>query len=143
MRSRILISAIVCIVCGGCVAAGNTRPAPRAAASSSYTAAATVAGAAVRITLSAQQAAAVRPYLESSTGHGRHGALPPGIARNLARGKSLPPGIAKAYLPPPIVAQLPRLPSGLDYVVVAGKLLLVEAATAAIHDVLMEVAFGR
>jgi len=46
-------------------------------------------------------------------------------------------------LPSYVVADLPRLPSGLDYVVVAGKLLLVEAATAAIHDVLLDIAFDR
>ena len=141
MRSRFVISAIVSVALSGCVTSGGPGPAPRAAASPRN--AAVVASASVRVTLSAQQSALVRPYLEGSTGRGRRGALPPGIARNLARGKSLPPGIAKSYLPAQIVAQLPRLPTGLDYVVVAGKLLLVEVATAAIHDVLMDIAFGR
>jgi hypothetical protein len=104
----------------------------------------------VSITLTADQAALVRGYISSSIyandgrGRGRrNGGLPPGIAKNLARGHALPPGIAKAYLPSHVIADLPRLPSGLDYVVVAGKLLLVEAATAAIHDVLLDVAFDR
>ncbi|TDR82708.1 anti-virulence regulator CigR family protein [Paludibacterium purpuratum] len=35
-------------------------------------------------------------------------ALPPGIAKNLARGKPLPPGIAKRLPPPGMLAQLPR-----------------------------------
>jgi hypothetical protein len=109
----------------------------------------------VQIALSTAQAASVRAYINTTLppsdgharerGHGRghDGGLPPGIAKNLERGKSLPPGIAKAYLPSHVVAGLPRLPSGLDYVVVAGKLLLVEAATAAIHDVLLDAAFDR
>src|SRR5713226_1237509 len=33
--------------------------------------------------------------------------LPPGIARNLARGKPLPPGLAKRALPAELVTQLP------------------------------------
>src|SRR5687767_6483057 len=32
-------------------------------------------------------------------------ALPPGIAKNLARGKPLPPGIAKRAVPPALLAQ--------------------------------------
>ena len=98
--------------------------------------------------MNADQAASVRAYLgsaqpENGRGRGRNRGLPPGIAKNLERGKSLPPGIAKSYLPSHVIAELPRLPSGLDYVVVAGKLLLVEAATAAIHDVLLDIAFDR
>ena len=33
--------------------------------------------------------------------------LPPGIAKNLARGKPLPPGIAKTRVPDDLVGQLP------------------------------------
>ena len=95
----------------------------------------------VRISLSAEQTAAVRAHFgaaEASRGHGRNGGLPPGIARNLERGKALPPGIAKQHLPDQLLLDLPRLDSGLEYVVAAGKLLLVEAATQIVRDVLID-----
>lgn len=61
--------------------------------------------------------------------------LPPGIARNLARGKPLPPGIAKRYLPSPLLAQLPRR-DGYEYLIVGGSIILAEAATGLIVDIL-------
>jgi hypothetical protein len=38
--------------------------------------------------------------------------LPPGIAKNVARGKPLPPGIAKKAVPADLVARGPRLDTG-------------------------------
>jgi Ni/Co efflux regulator RcnB len=72
-------------------------------------------------------------------GKAKRGGLPPGIARNLARGKSLPPGIAKQYLPQELQRALPAAPAGYDRIIVDGKILLVEVATQVIHDVLMDV----
>ena len=72
-------------------------------------------------------------------GKGKHGGLPPGIAKNLARGKSLPPGIAKQHLPQELQRALPAAPAGFDRIIVDGKVLLVDAATQVIHDVLMDV----
>lgn len=69
----------------------------------------------------------------------KRGALPPGIAKNLARGKSLPPGIAKQHLPQELQRALPTVPAGYDRIIVDGKILLVEVATQVIHDVLMDV----
>ena len=64
--------------------------------------------------------------------------LPPGIAKNLARGKSLPPGIAKQQLPNGLIALLPAPPRGYERIIVDGKVLLVEVATQVIHDVLSD-----
>ena len=64
--------------------------------------------------------------------------LPPGIAKNLERGKRLPPGIAKRSLPNDLLVQLPPVADGYERVVIAGKILLVEIATQVIHDVLVE-----
>jgi hypothetical protein len=148
MWKSIVLAAGLGLLTTACSSTYATRPVTRSATLAP--AAAPVVTAGVRITLSADQAASVRAYLgttssapQNGRGRGRNGGLPPGIAKNLERGKPLPPGIAKSYLPAHVVAGLPRLPSGLDYVVVAGKLLLVEAATAAIHDVLLDVAFDR
>ena len=60
--------------------------------------------------------------------------LPPGIAKNLERGKPLPPGIAKQVLPGELVDRLPRPPRGYERVIVDGKVLLVEVATQIIRD---------
>jgi hypothetical protein len=71
----------------------------------------------------------------------RSAKLPRGIAKKLARGKPLPPGIAKQALPPGLVAQLPPPPDGHERLVVAGKILLVEIATQAVRDVLNDALF--
>jgi hypothetical protein len=69
-------------------------------------------------------------------------ALPPGIAKNLQRGKPLPPGIAKQVLPSALVNTLPREPEGYERIIVAGKILLVEIATQVIVDVITDVLFN-
>ena len=74
-------------------------------------------------------------------GKAKRGGLPPGIAKNLARGKSLPPGIAKQHLPQELQRALPAAPAGYDRIIVDGKILLVDVATRVIHDVLMDVVF--
>jgi len=71
--------------------------------------------------------------------HGKKsGGLPPGIAKNLERGKPLPPGIAKQYLPDGLVSKLPAPQPGYERLIVDGKVLLVEVATRVIHDVLTD-----
>ncbi len=65
--------------------------------------------------------------------------LPPGIAKNLARGEPLPPGIAKKNLPDGLRQMLPAPPHGYERIIVDGKVLLVEIATHVIHDILTDV----
>lgn len=74
-----------------------------------------------------------------SLGNGRAGGLPPGIAKNLARGKPLPPGIARQVVPRHVLVQLPPVENGFEYIVVAGKILLIEIATQVVHDILVDV----
>ncbi|MGK9233704.1 RcnB family protein [Inquilinus limosus] len=62
-------------------------------------------------------------------------ALPPGIARNLARGKPLPPGIARRTLPPDLLARLPRY-DGYEYYMVGSDIVLAAIATGIIIDIL-------
>jgi len=64
--------------------------------------------------------------------------LPPGIRKNLARGKPLPPGIAKKYAPGPMVTRLPAYP-GHEWRVVGTDLVLVAIATAVVVDILLDV----
>jgi hypothetical protein len=67
--------------------------------------------------------------------------LPPGIAKNLVRGKPLPPGIAKQRLPNDLVQQLPPVRDGHERIIVDGRLLLVEIATQLIVDVVIDAVF--
>lgn len=93
------------------------------------------------------EASIIRAYYEDRLTH-RSGKgkkqkrLPPGIARNLQRGKALPPGIAKQTLPIGLIELLPPPPRGYERVVLSGKVLLVEVATQVIHDVLEDVIIG-
>jgi hypothetical protein len=64
--------------------------------------------------------------------------LPPGIAKNLARGKPLPPGIAKRMPPANLVTRLPSYP-GHEVIVVDDDVLLVAIATQVIVDILSDV----
>jgi len=98
----------------------------------------------VEVTFSVGEAATIRAYYEDGHSQSRNKgkgqkSLPPGIAKNLARGKALPPGIAKQVLPVDLVRMLPAVPKGYERVYVSGKVLLVEIATQVIHDVLEDV----
>ncbi len=61
--------------------------------------------------------------------------LPPGIAKKLQRGGTLPPGIAKRYPPPDLMRQLPPRP-GQEWIVAGHDIVLIDAATHLIIDVL-------
>jgi hypothetical protein len=76
----------------------------------------------------------------ASPGHGKkkRKTLPPGIAKNLQRGKPLPPGIAKQVLPADLEQRLPRR-DGYERLIVDGRIILIEAATRIVRDVLEDV----
>jgi|TARA_R110000851_G_scaffold11029_2_gene39023 Ni/Co efflux regulator RcnB len=63
--------------------------------------------------------------------------LPPGIQRNLERGKPLPPGIAKRF-DGRLASQLPNYP-GYEWERVGADVVLIEAATRIVVDVLVDV----
>jgi hypothetical protein len=64
--------------------------------------------------------------------------LPPGIAKNLARGKPLPKGIAKRTLPAGLQTRLPAYP-GHEVIIVDRDVFLVNVATQVIVDILTRV----
>ena len=78
---------------------------------------------------------------QKGNGKQKHKDLPPGIEKNLARGKPLPPGIAKKALPSDLVRRLPPVQDGYERIIVAGKILLIEIATQAVRDVLSDALF--
>lgn len=61
--------------------------------------------------------------------------LPPGIAKNLARGKPLPPGIAKKTVPASMLGQLPSYP-GYEWRVVGDDLVLIALSTAIVTSII-------
>ena len=144
MRHTFLLIGTLSAFCFGCSSGPYVRSSPPP------TPVVVAAGSAAAVSFGAEHAALIRAYYaeESSgsgsgrgRGRGRSGGLPPGIAKNLQRGKPLPPGIAKQYLPPDLLVRLPPLSAGLEYVVIAGKLLLVEIATQVVRDVLIDALF--
>ena len=60
-------------------------------------------------------------------------ALPPGIAKNLARGKPMPPGIAKTRFPGGLNSQLPYYP-GYEWTMIGNDVAIVAEATNIIVD---------
>jgi len=70
-------------------------------------------------------------------------ALPPGIAKNVARGKPLPPGIAKRGLPRDLESRLPPLREGLERIIVGDDVTIIEEGTRIVVDVLKDVLAGR
>jgi len=97
----------------------------------------------VDVRFSTHESQIIREYFDQNPAtrdKGKKGSksLPPGIAKNLARGKPLPPGIAKQVLPDALLARLPPAPRGFERIVLDGKVLLIEIATQVIHDVLAD-----
>lgn len=70
--------------------------------------------------------------------------LPPGIRKKLARGKPLPPGIAKqvVVVPYELRERLPRYP-GYEWRRVGLDLILVEVGTRVVHDILSDIFLSR
>ncbi|WP_322998110.1 anti-virulence regulator CigR family protein [Castellaniella sp.] len=67
-----------------------------------------------------------------------YGSLPPGIRKNLARGKPLPPGIAKKLVPGPLLGRLPRY-DGYEWRVAGSDLVLIAIGSAVVADILYDV----
>ena len=69
-------------------------------------------------------------------GIAKKGTLPPGIYKQLVRNGQIPPDVHYQPLPPDLVVQLPRLQPAYQYVIVDDRVMLIQAATRAIMDVL-------
>ena len=99
----------------------------------------------VSVVFSEDEVRVIRDYYKDrearSPGKGKNKGLPPGIAKNLQRGKPLPPGIAKRSLPDDLERRLPRLPEGYERILVDGRVLLIEVATRVIRDILTDVMY--
>lgn len=74
----------------------------------------------------------IREYFASS-GH-KPKSLPPGIAKNLARGKPLPPGIAKTRVPAELSRKLP-VRSGAEWIIAGDVVLLIDVTDVVVDIV--------
>lgn len=89
------------------------------------------------VTLTPDIRVQIRDYYRGIDARGIEG-LPPGIRKRLARGKPLPPGIAKQVVPAGLRSRV-HVPDGYRLYEVGLDVLLVEVATNIVHDVLMDV----
>ena len=64
--------------------------------------------------------------------------LPPGIAKNLARGKPLPPGIARTRVPDAVLVQLPWRPPGYNFFLVGDRIVLLNP-NGLVADILLNI----
>jgi len=69
-------------------------------------------------------------------GLAKKGSLPPGLAKQLARKGHLPPGLTYQPLPHDLIVQLPPLQPAYRYVIVDDRVMLIQAASNLILDVL-------
>ncbi|MBC7907694.1 MAG: hypothetical protein H7Y60_13255 [Rhodospirillaceae bacterium] len=88
------------------------------------------------IIISAAERALIREYYQQHP-VAVSGNLPHGIQKKLARGKPLPPGIAKKF-PGELSSRMPPRP-GYGYRTVGSDVLLVEVATGVIVDLIKDV----
>lgn len=85
----------------------------------------------------------IRDYFgEHPKAAGKVKELPPGIRKKIARGGTMPPGIAKQVLPDGLHRQLPQR-DGYGYEIVGTDVVLVENATRVVVDVLRDVLTGN
>jgi len=89
------------------------------------------------LTISLGDREAIRQFYAERPSQGVEG-LPPGIRRNLERGRPLPPGIAKRSPPTELRSRL-SVREGFEIVEVGLDVFLIEVATNVIHDVLTDV----
>lgn len=127
--SLVLGASLLLATPGSSFAQGRDRGPERDAGSSAVVTAS--------ISLSPDMKVLIKDFYANRTPVGAR-ALPPGIRKNLARGKPLPPGIAKQFLPGDLRSRL-VIPRGYQVVEVGLDVLLVEVATSIVHDVLMDV----
>jgi hypothetical protein len=69
-------------------------------------------------------------------GLAKRGTLPPGLEKQLVRNGTLPPGLEWRFLPEDLRVQLPHRPSDQRLIILDDRVMLIQAATNLILDVL-------
>ena len=73
-------------------------------------------------------------------GHAKKGGYPPGIAKQLQRGKGLPPGLDREPLPADLERRLTPLPKGCVRIRVGADLVIMHSDTRVVVDILRDIA---
>jgi hypothetical protein len=94
----------------------------------------------VQLTFTTAEQARITAWLVANAGSLQP--LPPGIARNLARGRPLPPGIARRAAPQALVSQLLPRP-GYEVLVIGTAVVLARVGTALVQDIVDQPGRGR
>lgn len=134
MRTRRYMP-VVGFLAGACLLFAT--PEDAAAQGQGRSAAPSAKSATLSVTLAPETRVEIRDYYRTIDARDVD-ALPPGIRKRLARGKPLPPGIAKQVAPAGLRARV-RVPDGYRLYEVGLDVLLVEVATNVVHDVLTDV----
>jgi hypothetical protein len=69
--------------------------------------------------------------------------LPPGLAKQLERNGRLPPGLQKRALPSKLEAKLPPPQTGTERIIVGNDVVLINAATNVVLDIIQGVLTGN
>lgn len=77
---------------------------------------------------------------QTPPGHAKKGHYPPGIAKQLVRGKGLPPGLDREPLPVDLERRLTPLPEGYIRVRVGADLVIMRGDTRIVVDILRDIA---
>lgn len=88
--------------------------------------------------LTATEKERIREYFDDEDNHVGAKGLPPGIAKNLKRGKPLPPGIAKRGVPEDLERQLITR-EGIKPIIAGDSVVLEDLATGILIDILRDV----
>lgn len=83
-----------------------------------------------------EQEGGKRKHKELPPGLAKRGTLPPGLEKQLERNGTLPPGLEWRFLPQDLRVQLPHRPSDQRLIIIDDRVLLIQAATNLILDVL-------
>ena len=131
-RMKILLVLVVASTLAGC-AGDRYRPQGGAAVRSD--------GAQVTIVFSDRDRAEIRRYFANQLppGLAKRKQLPPGLSKQLATRGTLPPGLGGDRLPAELERRLSRLPDGYVRLRIATDVLLLDAKTRAILDMVRDV----
>jgi len=69
--------------------------------------------------------------------------LPPGLEKQLEKNGTLPPGLAKRELPEDLEERLGKPPKGYERTIVDNDVVLVEAATRKVVDIITDAVLGE
>lgn len=140
--SVFLAAAAPALAQGNSQGKGAGNPGKGSNASSSEDVVEGVVGGVLGAVLSDDERRTIRSYFhEHPDSAGKVKELPPGIRKKLARGGTLPPGIAMQVMPDGLHRRLPPR-DGQHYEIVGTDVVLVETATKVIVDVLKDVLRG-